>query len=219
MLPARLVRLLLAACCAGLLVILAPTTPAPAQAPEPVGHIVHEEGSVLVLREVGASVLATGAPVYAGDRIATGAGARARVDLTDGSSLAIGPGSLVVVSDYRPAETGPLEATVSLFLGIIRAAVAPAVAAEGRFDVETQAAVASARSTRFVVAVEDGGGHAAVFVIAGRVAVRATAPGGETALLDPGLGVDVDRGQSGLDPQRWGRARVQRVLGLTGTGP
>lgn len=218
MFRARFVRLLLAAFLAALIVLPAPGHEAQGRTSVPAGTLVHGEGTVLVLREVGASVLVAGAPVHAGDRIATGAAARARIDLADGSTLVIGPGSLVVISDYRPAEPGPLGATVSLFLGIVRAVVSPAAAAEGQFDIHTQAAVASARSTRFVVAVDDGGIHTAVFVMEGSVAVRSTAPGGEMVLLDPGFGVDADRGRSGLVPQRWGDVRVRRVLGRTAIG-
>jgi len=209
---------LLAAFLAALIAGLVPGSGLRAMPPEPVGTIVHREGTVLVLREVGATILATGAPVYAGDRILTNAGARARVTLADGGTLSIGPGSLVVVADYRQSEEGALEATVSLFLGILRAVVPPASASEGRFAVQTQAAIASPRSTRFVVSVGEGGSHTAVFVVAGLVAVTATAPGGETVRLEDGLGIDIDRGETALEPVRWGMGRVRRVLDLTETG-
>lgn len=215
MFRARFAITLLAACLATLIAGLLPGG-AGAMAAEPVGRVVHHEGIVMVLREAGATALATGAPVYADDRIFTNVDARARVALVDGGTLSIGPGSLVVVEDFRAAGEGPLEATVSLFLGIIRAVIPEAAADEGRFDVRTRAAIASVRSTRFIVSATEGGSHTAVFVIDGVVAVAATAPGGDTVLLDDGEGVDIDIGETALQPVRWGEARVRRVLALTG---
>ena len=201
---------------AAFLICLMTLLPVSSIAEERVGSVVHHEGTVLALRAQGATTLITGAPVYADDRVFTNVGARARIVFVDGSALAIGPGSLVVITDYRRADDGPVDAAISLFIGIVRAVVSPA-AEEGRFDVQTQMAVASSRSTRFIVAVDDPGNDAAIFVIAGHVAVTPTAPGLGTIALEEGLGVDIDRDTTDPSPVPWGEARTRRVMTLTDT--
>ena len=190
--------------------------PAASKAQERVGSVVHHEGTVLALRQQGSTPLITGAPVFADDRIFTNADARARINFTDGSALAIGPGSLVIISDYQYEQNGPVDAAFSLFLGIVQGIVGPA-AENGRFDIRTQMAVASARSTRFVVTVDEGGHQMAVFVIAGRVAVTPTEANLRTVELEEDFGIDIERGVTEAIPERWGSARIGRVLSLTDT--
>jgi hypothetical protein len=197
--------------CAALLLCLALAGPAPAQTGEAVGTVQALQGAVTVLRGGGQLVLEPGASVFRGDRIVTSGRGQVRLEFVDGSVLAVGPGTVVEVSEYAASEAGTLDATLTLFLGILRATVSSDAAAAD-FDVRTQAAVASVRSTEWTVEVGEDP-HTAVFVIEGAVLVEAVA-GGEV-LLEAGEGTDVDLGGQPSGPVEWGAPRIRRTLRLT----
>lgn len=184
---------------------------AAAQTGEPVGTVQVIEGPVTVLRDGRREAMAEGGAVYIEDRIVTSGLARLRLEFADGSVLAIGPGTVVEVSDYAVSDRGVLDATLDLVIGILRAAV-PGDRPGGDFDVTTQAAVASVRSTEWTVEVGEDP-HTAVFVVEGTVAVAGTA-GGEV-VLEAGEGTDVDLGAPPTEPVEWGAPRVRRSLRLT----
>jgi hypothetical protein len=176
-----------------------------------VGRVTVVEGRAVALRGDVRTLLTADAPVYRDDRIRTGPAARLGIAFTDGSTLAVGSDSLVAVSDYAVASGGAVDATISLFMGILRAVVAPGTP-PGGFEVQTRAAVASVRSTEFVVTVERDDAHMAAFAVSGMVAV--IAPAG-TVVLEPGFGTDVDVGEAPVPPREWGAGRVREVLART----
>jgi len=176
-----------------------------------VGRVTAVEGRAVALRDDGRTLLTVGAPVYRDDRVSTGPGARLGIEFTDGSTLAVGAGSLIAVSDYAVGSGGAADATISLFMGILRAVIAPGTP-PGGFEVQTRAAVASVRSTEFVVTVEPDDAHMAAFAVSGTVAV--IAPAG-TVVLEPGFGTDVDVGEAPVPPREWGAGRVREVLART----
>ena len=197
---------------AALLALLASlmTLPGAALAGDPIGRVVQQEGAVTVQRAEDRVPLWPGDPVFIADRVLTGPDGRVRIAFQDESLLAIGSDSEVMVDDFRIGRDGRrLNAVISLLLGIVRAAVTPA-APSVVFDVRTRVAVASARSTDWIVEAKPD--HTAVFVAEGLVDV--TASGGQV-LLGSGLGTDVMAGRAPTSPKRWGEARVRDVMGRT----
>lgn len=184
---------------------------AAAQDREAIGIADLVDGVVTVLRGEEQLRLGDGDQLFIDDRIVTSGNARLRIAFEDGSVLAVGPGTAVEISEYAAPEQGALDATLTLFLGILRATVA-SDAASADFNVTTQAAVASVRSTEWTVEVGRDP-HTAVFVIDGTVAVSGTA-GGEV-ILQAGEGTDVELGEPPAAPVEWGAPRVRRSLGLT----
>ena len=184
---------------------------ASAQTDETVATVQALEGAVTVLRAGGRTPVTEGMILRQSDRIATSGRGRVSLELVDGSVLAVGPGTVIELSDYATLEEGPLDATLTLFLGILRATVASDATATD-FNVRTQAAVAAVRSTEWTVEVDEAA-HTAVLAIVGTVVVTATA-GGEV-VISAGEGTDVELGLSPSAAARWGERRIQRALSLT----
>ncbi len=81
------------------------------------------------------------------------------------------------------------------------------------FVVITPQAIAAVRGTKWAVDVQ--GGKTSVFVVDGRVGVRRPSSSAGV-VLDPGEGVDVERGTSPLTVKRWPAARVSALLARLG---
>lgn len=187
------------------------TLPASAQDEPRVGQVMQVVGTVTVLRAGGPGTLAIGQPVYRSDRIFTASDSRIRIGFADGSVLTIGTDSEVLIADFVVDGRGNrLRSVLTLILGIVRATVATP-AANASFDVRTRDAVASARSTEWVVEAKEAG--SAVFVIGGRVEVSGLAGG--SVLLEATYGSDVPQGGQPKAAKRWGMARVRDVLART----
>ncbi len=187
------------------------TMPAAAQSPARIGTVVQQLGSVTVLRGSEPAVLRIGAPVFQGDRVITGSMARIRIELTDRSVLAIGSDTDVALTEQvSDSEGNPIRNVVSLLYGIVRATV-QRVGPRQSSDIETQSAIASARSTDWLV--EAGPGMSAVFVIEGEVTVGACTGG--MVQLTPGLGTDVIGTAPPTAPAAWPQDRRDAALART----
>jgi hypothetical protein len=174
-------------------------------------HVTRQVG-VATLMHGSSSVPATvGAPVSAGDRIVTGEGGRVELTCGDGSVIVLGERTNASLAIFQIEGDRPLKRLLRLIGGILRLN-APASGAEDRFEVMTDTAVASVRSTHWIVdAKPDTTG---VFVQEGRVAVTSLdVPA--SVILDPGFGTDVARGAAPTTPKRWGQARIDDVLART----
>ena len=182
-----------------------------AQTGDTVAVVQALEGAVAVLRGGQAMTVSEGTAVWRSDRVATSGRGRVSLEFIDGSILAVGPGTVVEMSDYATTDEGALNATLNLFLGILRATVSSDAAATD-FDVSTQAAVASVRSTEWTVEVDEAR-RTAILVVDGTVTVTATA-GGEV-IIGTGEGTDVDLGSPPSTPVQWSEPRVRRALSLT----
>lgn len=198
------------------LVVLVVLAAVPAQAQDDVvGEVVERSGTATVVQEGAPRMLDPGVELRLNDRIYTGAEAKVRIRLADGSLLTVGPGSELQLTSFhqRLGDDGqPLfDGLLELVRGIVRATLAE-TAQDRQFEIHTRAAAAAARSTEFVVVDERD--SSAVFVVAGQVAVRSQVTGGEV-LLAPGEGTDVPLGGSPSAPVEWGAARVDQVLDLT----
>ncbi len=194
-----------------LAVLVAASSSALAQGPTQIGTVVQQMGSVTVLRGNRPAVLRVGAPVYQGDRLITGSQSRIRIELTDRSVLAIGADTDVALTEQVSDSGGnPIRNVVSLLLGIVRATVQQ-VGSSRTFDIETQSAIASARSTDWLV--EAGPDRSAVFVVEGEVSVAARAGG--SVLLTPGRGTDVIGSAAPTAPKAWPADRRDAALART----
>jgi ferric-dicitrate binding protein FerR (iron transport regulator) len=181
----------------------------PAAAAE-VGLVSALRGTATASRGGETRTLHVGAAVHGADSLRTGEGARLLVTLADGSTLAIGERSTLVVTTITAATAGGGSMVFDLLAGIVRAVLGPA--RPDLFAVRGRVAVAAARSTDFVV--ETSAGLTTVFVAAGSVAVDELYGPGATE-LGQGQGIDVRRGVAIGGPRDWGRARIDDVLART----
>ncbi|UEM01259.1 FecR family protein [Skermanella rosea] len=178
----------------------------------PVGRVVRQEGSTVILRDDIRSPLLIGTSVFTSDVIETGFSSRVTVQFRDGSSLVTGPESRVQVSDYTiDPQGGRTSALFSMLSGIVRAVVGQA--GLGSFAVQTDTAVASARSTEWTAEITPAG--TAVLGLEGVVEVRSRSTGAAVTLA-PSQGTDVAAGRDPTPPVTWGAPRVDRTLRLVG---
>lgn len=172
-----------------------------------VGQLTRVSGLVTVHSGSVLSQGATGMRLRRGDRIATGAGGRAEMTLADGSRVTIGEESEVTVSTFLPQQRGARAAVLELLKGIVRAVV-PAGNWD-RFEIRTATAIASVRSTDWLVDFD--GRRTGVFVFSGAVGVSNEAGAG-AVLLQPRQGSDVVGGQLPTQPVEWRQPRIDASL-------
>jgi hypothetical protein len=196
----------------GLVIALTVALALPAAAQEPIGRVERQQGVVTVQRAGVPSALSIGALVYMGDSLTTGPRSRIRLVFEDGSTLAVGPDTHVTLDAQRVGAGGSLRGVFNLLRGIVRT-VLSADQTGGNVSVFTRAAIASVRSTDWIVEAE--AGHTAVFVVDGAVNVRSTQDITAGVVLGPGDGTDVDVGEAPTPPVQWGAPRRADVLART----
>lgn len=185
------------------------TTARPATAAE-AGIVSVLRGAATATRGGQSRALHVGALVHASDSVRTGAGARLLITLADGSTLALGEGSQLVLTTVMPdAGTGG-SMVFDLLSGIVRAVIG--ASRPDMFAVRGRVAVAAARSTDFIVETE--ARLTTVFVASGEVAVDELYGTGDV-VLGAGQGIDVRRGTALGSPRNWGRVRIDDVLERT----
>jgi len=156
------------------------------------------------------SAAAQGMALHAGDRITTGPGGRLEITSPDGTLIAIGEDTTVVLREFAASKDGATgRGLLDLIEGILRLQLP---VPWNRFQVITGTAVASVRSTDWIVDATNE--NTAVFVVAGRVEVANRAMTG-AVLLDPRFGTDVRAGALPTMPKRWGQARIDAALART----
>lgn len=180
--------------------------------PGAIGAVSRLVGTPTILRPGGQRVpAARGMMLHQGDRVITGPGGRLEITADDGTVIIVGEATTVMLTRFVAAsEAGTGEALLDLIEGILRLQLPHSW---NRFQVITATAVASVRSTDWII---DAGkrGTTAVFVAQGRVEVENSAHTG-AVLLDPGFGTDVPAGGLPTTPKRWGQARVDGVMART----
>jgi ferric-dicitrate binding protein FerR (iron transport regulator) len=194
-----------------LLAVVILVHPFPARSGEQtVGRVAQLQGEARVIREGATTSLAVGSGILRRDRVLTGSDGRVAIEFADGSFLAVGSDSEVLVADYTVGRDGRrLNALLSLLSGIVRAVVADH---GGSFDITSRAAVASARSTTWLMEVTRDA--TAVFAAEGVVAVQSVATN-SVVRLEPGMGTDVAAGEAPAPPKLWGQARVDGFVART----
>jgi len=155
--------------------------------------------SVQVLRagqDPGAKV---GYRIFDADRIVTGSETRITIACDDGMRVIIAGGTEIDLGTLTGASA--TEGYAARMLRGLAAFILPLVG-ERRFEVRTPSAVASVRSTEWLVEVKDGA--TAVFVREGAVAVLAAQGSGT---LEPGEGIDVTASGEAGPVKTWGEGR------------
>ena len=182
--------------------------PAAGDAAEPIARVVGQDGVAFVLRSVAApQPLSVGADLYVDDEVRTGADGRVVVESNAGLKLVIGAASEVRVRRWLVEhQQSRIDIALGMVPGIMRLFGEPVDKARS-VEVQTRAAVASVRSTEWVVDATAAG--TAVLSIEGPVEVRSPA-GGVT--LGTGDGTDVQLDGAPGAPVQWGQARFERTL-------
>ena len=166
-------------------------------------------GEAVVIREGIYSRLEPKLRLRPSDRISTAAGAKLEITCSDGIIVVVAESSSLDIG--RLSDQGTTDAALEILEGIVRF-ILPERRTPGRFEVTTPTAVASVRSTDWLIQMTPRG--TGVLVIRGRVAVQGRV-GGPTTELAPGEGVDVAPGAVAPPAARWGQARVDRVVAAT----
>jgi hypothetical protein len=144
------------------------------------------------------------------DLLQTGPSGRVEVVCSDGARVTLGPETQIGLGSLVGEQADDASIGMSLHRGIARF-LAP-VRTWGSFDVFGPVAVASVRSTEWIMETPEGGTN--VFVRDGVVEVRSIR--GETASLSPTDGVNVAPDGTMAEPRQWGAQRVADVLSRLG---
>ena len=175
-----------------------------------VGTVAKLAGTAGVVAGATTAPLTVGTQLMVGDRVVTGADGRVEIDCADGSTIVVGAGTSVAITAFATGADGSGKTgLIELAEGVLRVSLARVWQ---RFEVTTPTAVASVRSTEWVMDVA--AGNSAVFVVRGRVeVVDRQLKGG--VILDPGDGTDVKAGAPPTVAHRWAKKRVDAVLSRT----
>jgi hypothetical protein len=151
-------------------------------------HVGAYRGDVTITGLTGP--LAAGSVVREGAVVTTGANAFARLDLPDGSRLAVPSQSRVRLEIlHRVRLTGAVERTFAVDAGRTESTVAPITAPQDNYYVRTPVSVSAVRGTDFRVGYEAGDKAATTGVVEGTVKVNAPQGGQATVPAKFGIGV------------------------------
>lgn len=174
-----------------------------AEAAPPAGLVTDLRGDAMArLKEAWRRLSAEG-PVFVGDRVETGEGARAGFRLGRATDLRLGENTRITIDRFIVDAGG----TISLGAGALLVDKAPGSEA-GRIRVRSSYGLIAVRGTRFFAGPSNG--VFGVFVERGEVAVRAA---GREVVLTAGEGTDIARrGAAPTRARRWGEARIAAAL-------
>jgi len=174
-----------------------------------VGSVLAVRGAVFRDSGSGLQPLAAKATVERGDSIVSKAG-KARISLADGTVISIGENTRIRLADYQGVSAATAT-RLALVAGALRLLV-NRITPTGRFEVETETAVAAVRGTDWVV--EATSEVTSVVVVSGAIAVSSRgAQAQSTVVLDtPGAGTDVPRGSAPTPPVKWAAQRYSATL-------
>lgn len=181
----------------------------------PIARVIQQRGEVEVRRNDAELSSHLGRLLYEGDSVVTGAAGRVLLEFTDRSLLALGSRTEVRLDDYRvEGAVGSLKGLLTLLGGILRMSIVQSTKAED-FSIRTQTAIASARSTDWIVEAQPS--ETTVFVVSGGVTV-ADAARGASVRLSAGEGTSVTgaAADSPAAPEIWGAKRAADALSRTG---
>lgn len=135
-----------------------------------------------------ASTLRSGQQLAPGDVIDTSAGARVRIELSDGSVVIVQPGTRLVLQDYNTA--GSLRELLKIFIGRVRIKINNFGSRANPYRVNSPSASIGVRGTEFGVSVA-AGGETEVIVYEGLVEVTSLYSPQDRVTVGPGRGVIV----------------------------
>ena len=188
--------------------LLLATPCADAQSP-PVGRVLAAKGSVFHERAGNRSAATSGTLLQIGDFVVSSDG-RAKIQLNDGSILSVGENSRMRIGDYQGAGNN-FTTRLTMEGGTLRALYNKTVA-QGRFEVETETAVAAVRGTDWLVEVTQA--RTSVALVQGEVTVsgKGSAAASTVVLRSPGDGTDVAANTAPTPVARWGAPRFATLL-------
>jgi hypothetical protein len=174
-----------------------------------VGSVRAVRGTVFLDSGNGPQPLTVNATVHPGDAIVSNAG-KAQIVLDDGTIISVGENSRVRIAAHE--RTANAAATrVGLVSGALRLFVAKMTPA-GKFEVETETAIAAVRGTDWVI--EATPEQTSVAIVSGVVAVSGRDGNAQaTVVLDARRqGTDVRRGNPPTPVREWGAQRFSDTL-------
>jgi hypothetical protein len=127
-----------------------------------------------------------------GDRVDTRGGGRVVIDLSDGSLVVVQPESIIVLKDYRQAES--LRELFEIVLGMVRVKINHFAGRPNPYRMNTPTASIAVRGTEFSIEV-DASGDTKVVVYEGSVEVTSLSDPDRKTLIEAGRGVLVQGGQ------------------------
>ena len=152
-------------------------------------RVTSVRGRAVLSRQASASsAISSGVIVAPGDEIDTRAGGRVAIELGDGSLVIVQPGSLVVLQDYRNANS--LRELLRITVGRVRVRINHLGGRPNPYRINSPTASIAVRGTEFSVAVE-ARGDTQVVVYEGIVEVSSFANPRHRVLVQPGHGVIV----------------------------
>jgi hypothetical protein len=181
--------------------------PASAQSPS-IGRVLAVKGAVFHERGASRTAATSGTLLQVGDVVVSGEG-RAKIQLNDGSILSLGENTRMRIGDYQGTANN-FTTRLMIDVGTLRALYNRTIS-QGRFQVETETAVAAVRGTDWLVEVTPG--RTSVALVEGEVAVsgKGSAAGVTVVLRSPGEGTDVNRDAGPTPVARWGAARFDSL--------
>jgi hypothetical protein len=160
------------------------------------GRLGAYKGAVSITLAGAAVPVAEGAVIAQGALIATGANSFARLDLPDGSRVAVPSQSrLRIDALHRTLLTGAVARLFTVEAGRSESTVVPLPQAQDSYIVRTPVSVSAVRGTDFRVGYSPEEHKASTGVVAGKVAVDAD--GGGSALVPASFGVSAGPGPGG----------------------
>ncbi|PTM39902.1 FecR family protein [Bosea sp. 124] len=176
---------------------------APAAGQIPAGLVTDVRGDAVAELREARRMLAAEGPVFVGDRVETGDGARAGFRLGRATELRLGEKARITIDRFIVDAGG----TITLGAGALLVDKAPGSEA-GRIRVRSSYGLIAVRGTRFFAGPSNG--VFGVLVLRGEVAVRAA---GREVVLAAGEGTDIARRGAMPTPARaWGEARIRAAL-------
>jgi hypothetical protein len=148
--------------------------------------------------------------VYVADTVVTDAASKAKILLNDGSILSVGENGRLTLGDYQ-STANDFTTRLGAGLGAFRFYV-PKSPVNGRFEVETDTAVAAVRGTDWVVEVTPD--RTSVALLGGVVAVNGRGEHGtaQSVLRNPGEGTDVRGSEPPTPTATWGAQRFAATV-------
>ena len=173
------------------------------------GKVVRMQAPVIAVQDALPRVLKIGDPIFIGDVISTGKGARVEVEMTDDGILTLGERTVFTVIDYVYSGDQS-NASLRLLAGSFKV-VSGGIArvAANKFRVETEVATIGIRGTEFW-----GGSLDGVFNIAllGGTAIIVENKAGRVEITEVGAGTTITSADvAPTPPKKWGAAKVLRA--------
>lgn len=170
--------------------------------PSAAGLVTDLSGEASAERQQARRMLAPQGDVFIGDRVATGAGARAGIRLGRATDLRLGEETRVTIDRFL-VETGGL---ITLQRGAVL--VDRFAPGSGPMRVRSAYGLIATRGTRFFAGMSEGG--LGVFVSRGEVAVAAA---GQQVFVKAGEGTEIARpGRPPTAPRIWSQVRIDAAL-------